>query len=102
MNPSPDQLKDENPSQINCAGRGVPPAISSEDLDESEALRRALGTVKQLLEKRSGNYKPTQDGAADEGLMKSKSNESKVETKLEARKTEETDKDRRKSPAVRP
>ena len=34
--------------------------------------------------------------------MESKSNESKVETKLEIRKTEETDKDRRKSPAVKP
>ena len=33
-----------------------------------------------------------QDDAADEVLMKSKSNESKVEMKLEARKTEETDK----------
>ena len=43
-----------------------------------------------------------QDDAANEGLMKSKSNESKLETKPEARKTEETDKDRRKSPAVNP
>ena len=34
--------------------------------------------------------------------MKSKSNESKVETKPESRTTEETDKDRRKSPAVNP
>ena len=69
---SPDRLKDVKPSQINCAGREAPRAIRSEDLDESEALRRALGTVQQLLEKRSGNYKSTQDDAADEGLMKSK------------------------------
>ena len=34
--------------------------------------------------------------------MKSKSNESKVETNLEARKTEEINNDRRQSPAVKP
>ena len=69
MDPSPDRLKDVKPSQINCAGRGAPKAIRSEDIDESEALRRALGTVQQLLEKRSGNYKPTQHDAADEWLI---------------------------------
>ena len=36
MNPSPDRLKDVKPSQISCAGSGTPPAIRSEDLDESE------------------------------------------------------------------
>ena len=87
MGPSPDRLKDVKPFKIKCAGRGTPPAVRSDD-------RRALGTVQQLLEK------PTQDDAADEGLMKSKSNESKLETKPEARKTEETDKDRRKRSAV--
>ena len=73
MDPSPDRLKNVKSSQINCAGCGATPAIRSKDLDVSEALRRALGTVQQLLEKRSGNYKPTQDDEADEGLMKSKS-----------------------------
>ena len=102
MGPSPDRLKDVKPFKIKCAGRSTLPAIRSDDLYESEALRRALGTVPQLLEKRSGNYKPTQDDAADEGLMKSKPNESELETKPEARKTEEADKDRRKSSAVNP
>ena len=89
MDPSPDRLKGVKPSKINCAERVVPPVIRSEDLDESEALRRALGTVQQLLEKLSENYKPTQVDAADEGLMKSKPNESKVATKPEERKTGE-------------
>ena len=102
MDPSPDRLKDVKPSKINCAGRGAPPAIRSEDLNESEALRRTLGTVQQLLEKWSENYEPTQDDTTDEGLVKSESNESKVATKREERKTGETDKDRRKRPAVKP
>ena len=53
--------------------------------------------MQQLLEKRSGNYKVTQDDAVDEGLMKGISNESKVETKQE-----ETDQTMRKSSAVKP
>ena len=93
---SPERLNNVKSPQITCAGRGAPPAISSEDLDESETLRRALGTVQLLLEKRSGNYKLTLDEAADEGLMKNKSNESKLATKLEERRRGETDKDRRK------
>ena len=44
---SPVRLKDVKSSQINCAGREAPPAIRSEDLDESETLRRALGTVQR-------------------------------------------------------
>ena len=51
MGPSPGPLKDVKPSHIDCAGRGAPPAIRPEDLNESETLRRALGSVKQLLEK---------------------------------------------------
>ena len=39
MGSSPDRLKDMNPSQIDCVEREAPPAITSEDLDESETLR---------------------------------------------------------------
>ena len=83
------------------------PVFRSEELDESETLRRALGTVQQLLEKQCGNYNPTLDGVVDKELMKSNSSESKFETNSGVRKTEETDKlerkeDRRKSPAVKP
>ena len=63
MGPSPDQLKDLKPFQINCAERGASPEIRSEDLDESETLRRARGTVQQLLEKQCGHFNPTSVGA---------------------------------------
>ena len=67
MGPSPDRLKYVKPSQIDCAGRGAHhPAIRP---DESETLRRALGTVQQLLEKQCGNYNPTLDGVVDKELM---------------------------------
>ena len=61
---------------------GKDSAILSINTDDSEALRRALGTVQQLLEKQCGNYKATQDEAADEELMRSKLNETKI-TKME-------------------
>ena len=73
MGPSPDQLKDVKPSKINCTRREALPATRSEDLDESETLRRALGTVQQLLEKQWGNYNPTLDGVVDKEPMKSNS-----------------------------
>ena len=47
---SPDRLNDVKSSQTNCTGRGAPPTFRSEDLYESETLRRALGTVQQMLE----------------------------------------------------
>ena len=81
MGPSPDRIVDLKPSQIDCAGRGAPPAIRSEDLDESERLRPALGTVQQLLAKQCGNCNQTLDGVVDKELMKSNSIESKTETK---------------------
>ena len=107
MGPSPHRLKDVKPSEIDCTGRGAPPAVRSEDLDEYVTLRRALGTVQQLLEKQCGNYNPTLDGVVEKELMKSNLSESKIETKSGVRKTEETDKlerkeDRRKSPVVKP
>ena len=45
------QLQDVKPFQTNCARGGTPPAVRLDDVDESETLRRALGTVPQLLEK---------------------------------------------------
>ena len=48
LGPAPDRLKDVKSSQINCAGCEAPSAERSED--QSETLRRALGTVQQLLE----------------------------------------------------
>ena len=89
---SPDRLKDVNSSKMNCLWRGASPAIRSEDLDEPETLRQALGIVQQLLEKQCGNYSSTSDGVVDKELMKNKSSESEIETKLEVRKTEETNK----------
>ena len=68
---------------------------------ESETLRRALGTVQQLLEKQCGNYNPTFDGVVDKELMKSNSSESKIETKSGERKTEETDKLERRKAAIK-
>ena len=51
MSPLLVQLKDVKPFHTNCAGSGKESSVRPDDVDESEALRRELGTVQQLLEK---------------------------------------------------
>ena len=65
MKPVLVRLKNVETIQTNYAGRGKDSAVRPVDADEFEALRRALGIVKQLLEKQCGHFKPRQGGTMD-------------------------------------
>ena len=59
------RLKTMETLQTNYAGGEKDSVILTVDIDDSEFLLRALGTVQQLLEKQSGNHMPMQGDAVD-------------------------------------